>query len=247
VAALLGGAWSRRRHDPLAHVALTAVLLMTIGVGLLANLTLFTDNQTWTLVDAEGIAVAEAVREQTPADAVFVTGTSYSNPIATLTGRQLLVGYTTYLNTQGLDWRGMARDNATILKYGPGADSLMAKYGIDYVAIGPWERKYAGADQPAFDEHFQVAIRSGDWEVFAVSPRARNLARSHGVVVAGSPDTDVQARAEAVARAEISERSGPWRCVLCGSLGATLPERRPGVPARLVEPKIIGLESFKAG
>jgi hypothetical protein len=191
VAALIGGAWSRLGRtgvDVVAHAGMAAVLVSIIGLGLLVHLNHFTVDDRWTLLDREELALAEQIRTNTPADAVFVTGTQYTNPVAVLTGRDLVVGYTTWLGTQGLDYAEQERDVRSILRFERGTPSLLAKHDVDYVAIGPWEAEKLGADARAFRERYPIAAETDRWTVFAVSDRAiallpvggRNLATAPG-------------------------------------------------------------------
>jgi hypothetical protein len=173
VAALVGRAWARRKTDIVAHVALTAVVLSITGLGLLVDLNQFTADDRWVLLDEEGVALAGWVRAETPADAVFATGTQYDNPIAVLSGRKVVVGYTTWLGTQGLDYAMQERDVRAILQFDPETPTLLAKHRVDYVAIGPWEVEHLHADKLAFTERYRTIVSSTNWAVFAVSDRAR--------------------------------------------------------------------------
>jgi hypothetical protein len=189
VAALMGKAWSRRRTDIVAHAAMTAVSLSIIGLGLLAHLNHVTTDDRWTLLDAEGLALAERIRAETPAAAVFVTGTQYTNPIAVLTGRRLVVGYTTWLRTQGLDYAEQERDVRAILRFDPGTPALLAEHAVDYVAIGPWEREELHADEGSFRERYLAAAETEHWAVFAISDRAiASLPSGTRVADAVAPD-----------------------------------------------------------
>lgn len=186
-AALIGRGWMRRRRDPLAHFALALTVLTLIGLGLLVHLNFFTTNDRWTLATADGVALSKQIRDETPADAVFVTGTYYSNPVAVLTGRQLVVGYPFYLTTQGLDWTEQERDVRLIMTMSDEAPALLARYDVDYVVIGNWERKHFAANVQQFSETYPIAISVGEWNVFAVSPRAKLAIREQRLGWIGAP------------------------------------------------------------
>ena len=175
VAALLGKTWVRQRSEPLAHLGLSVILLTVIGLGLLVNVDMFTTHRMSVRLDAEGVALAERIRAETPPDAVFATGTQGSNPIAVLSGRQVVLGFRNYLRTQGLEFRQEERDLRTMLQFTTGAEELLERYRVDYVAISPWERAHLHANGAVYINRFPAAFMSDNWMVFAVSPRARQL------------------------------------------------------------------------
>jgi hypothetical protein len=171
-AALLGKAWAKRRTPVVIHAALVMLFGSIIGLGLMSHLDHVKVPDRRVLADQSGIEVARWIRTETPTDAVFITGTYYSNPVAMLSGRQLVVGYPVYLWTQGLDAAQQKQDVHTILQWRPGAQALLEEYEVDYVAIGPWEREELGAARFAAWSRYPRVFTSRAWDVFAVSPRA---------------------------------------------------------------------------
>jgi hypothetical protein len=172
VAALTGKAWARRRGAMVVHVAFLMLFVSIVGLGLLTHLNNFTASERRVLADRSGVELADWIRTETPTDAVFITGTFYSNPVAMLSGRQLVVGYPVYLWTQGLDATEQERDVHVILQWKPRSQLLLEKYDVDYVAIGAWERENLDADRFAAWSRYPAAYTSGPWVVYAVSERA---------------------------------------------------------------------------
>ena len=50
----------------------------------------------------------------------------------------------------------------------PGSEARLAERGIDYVVIGPHERKDLGANEAAFKARYPVAIQVGPYTVYDV-------------------------------------------------------------------------------
>jgi hypothetical protein len=138
VGALLAVAF---RSGP-ARAALATVLLVTLCLSGLLDLTRALDlsQNTYEFTDAAGIRAAAWVRSNTPANAVFLTSYDHNEPIPSLAGRRIVIGFPGWLFTYGLtDWYPKAMDVQTMLEGQPGTDALVRKYGVGYVVIGPHE------------------------------------------------------------------------------------------------------------
>ncbi|HXG40412.1 MAG TPA: hypothetical protein VNJ28_05670 [Candidatus Limnocylindrales bacterium] len=173
VAALLVRAW--RAHRSLVARLLLASVAATLVVGpVLENLAQWEGHGRFRMLTAEQVALAREVRERTPPDALFVTGMSNLDPVMMLGGRQLLMGYWGQLWVSGLPYADRQREIERIYRLDPETDAILARYGVDYIVVGPTEigDPALQADRAAFRARFPIAFSVGETDVFAVSPRA---------------------------------------------------------------------------
>src|SRR5207237_6415213 len=84
--------------------ALAAALLVLLVLSGTLDLARASDYSVsaYQFVDTRGLQVADWVRTNTPADAVFVVADEHNNPIPTLSGRKVLIGYPDWLFTSGM-------------------------------------------------------------------------------------------------------------------------------------------------
>lgn len=145
-----------------ALVVLTTTMLLSgvledVGVGL--------GQSRYRMLDAQALEVAALVRERTPPDAVFVTAMRNHDPVAMLTGRRIFVGYWSWLWTEGIDYKPRREIVRTIYGDPTQRDTLIARYGIDFLVIGPAERKDLEFDEASLVAAYPVIARTADWLV----------------------------------------------------------------------------------
>jgi hypothetical protein len=117
---------------------------------------------------AEEIQLAAQVRATTPAAAVFATGEQPNNPIPDLAGRTVLMSYPGWLWSYGIDYSARESDLSRIYAGGAQALSLLHKYHVDFLVIGPEERRSLSANQAYFDSQFRLVLRTANYAVYAV-------------------------------------------------------------------------------
>ena len=146
------------------------------GVAVLLVLTLAGGLDVWRVVsgqtsyqefDADGIAIAATIRDQTPPRALVLHAPTYDPPVF-LTGRRSLLGYTGYIWAHGLEYADREADIKRIYAGDPAADALIAQYGIDYIVVSPIEHAYMPVDDAAF-ERFPLVGEAGEYRLYAVT------------------------------------------------------------------------------
>jgi hypothetical protein len=127
-----------RADRPWKLLGATALLSMTLagGIDVWRVLSSQTELQEF---DRDGIAIAEVVRDATPARALILHAPTYNPPVF-LTGRRSLLGYTGYIWAHGLPYEEREADIKRIYGGEDGADELIAQYGIEYILVSPIER-----------------------------------------------------------------------------------------------------------
>ncbi|HTM57307.1 MAG TPA: hypothetical protein VL123_02710 [Candidatus Udaeobacter sp.] len=170
--AALAALW-RRWAGAVPRIALGVALASMVLSGLLLNLDEMMGRDRHTLLSHEELDLARMIRERTPPHALFAAGLRHNHPVAVLSGRRVLIGYPAWLWSQGIDSAAEERDLRTILAFAPGAPELIARYGIDYVVVGPEETEKLGANPGAYASRYPCVIRTASYSVFAVGGASR--------------------------------------------------------------------------
>ena len=166
VTPLLMWAW-RTRSVVLRGLVIAAVVAFTLS-GVLEDIGTLLGQSRYRMLDAEQVALAAQVRQKTDPDDVFVTGMQNHDPVAMLTGRRIVVGFRDWLWTEGIPYEARQEEVRSIYRFDPGAEEVLARYGVDYVVIGPDERGSLGADEEAFRARYPLAFETPAYRVYAV-------------------------------------------------------------------------------
>jgi len=147
-------------------LGLTAVFTLTLagGIDVFRVLSSQTELQEF---DADGIAVAGAIREATPPRSLILHAPTYNPPVF-LTGRRSLLGYTGYIWAHGLPYLDREADIKRIYAGEEGADQLLEQYGIEYILVSPIERGSMTVND-AYLEQFPVVGESGEYRLHEVA------------------------------------------------------------------------------
>ena len=138
----MGMAWLLGGESPLGRrwgqvLGLGLVILLTLAGGLDVARGLSPAERV-PLFSAADQEVAQRIRETTPPAARIVHAPIHNGPVA-LSGRRSLMGYAGHLWSHGIDYRAREEDLQQILTGTDEAATLLAKYRIEYVLIGPAE------------------------------------------------------------------------------------------------------------
>jgi hypothetical protein len=125
---------------------------------------------SYEFTDTKGMQVADWVRQNTAADAVFAVADEHNSPIPTLAGRRVMSGYPGWLWTYGLrDYARKQSDEAAILRGDQNTADLVDRYGVTYVLIGPQELAPARhASQAYWQLHGTLVYSNGEYFVYRV-------------------------------------------------------------------------------
>ena len=152
--------------------AVAAVLLVLLCLSGALDLARASDAgmSSYEFTDTKGVQVADWVRQNTPATAVFAVADEHNSPIPTLGGRRVMSGYPGWLWTYGLrDYAQKQADEAAILRGDQNTADLVDRYGVTYVLIGPQELAPArGASQAYWQQHGTLVYSNGEYYVYRV-------------------------------------------------------------------------------
>jgi len=116
------------------------------------------------------VRLAAQIRQQTPPQAIFVTGQEPNNAIADLAGRPVLMSYPGWLWSYGINYTRREADLARIYNGGPQALDLMRRYQADYVVIGPSETSAFHPNVAYFGTNFRLVLQTANYAIYAVPP-----------------------------------------------------------------------------
>jgi uncharacterized membrane protein len=126
---------------------------------------------SYQFTDSKGLQVADWVRQNTSPFAIFAVADEHNNPIPTLGGRRVMIGYPGWLWTYGLgDYAQKGADEKLILQGAPTALDLVDKYRVGYVLIGPQELADPWSADPVFwDQNGTAVYTNGEYTVYKVT------------------------------------------------------------------------------
>ena len=121
------------------------------------------------LFSREEAHAAAWIEQNTPRDAVFLTGNQHNNAVAALTGRSIVCGTGSYLYFHGIDYSRQEFDERTMLEAPGESAALFETYGISYAYVSSHERAAFDVDEAWFIEHADIAFDEGDVRVYRLS------------------------------------------------------------------------------
>jgi hypothetical protein len=155
-----------------AGVAIAALMLVLLGLAGGLDLVRSSDPtvSSYQFTDTKGLQVADWVRRNTSPYAVFAVADEHNNPIATLGGRRVMVGYPGWLWTYGMgDFERKGVDQLLILRGAQNTPDLVDKYGVGYVLIGPQElAEPRSANVEYWKQHGTLVYSNGEYSVYKV-------------------------------------------------------------------------------
>ncbi len=121
-----------------------------------------------TLFGEAEMGVAGLLRAQTAPGAVIAHAPVHNSPLC-LAGRPSLMGYPGHLWTHGIDYSSRERDLETILSGGPSAREAITRNRVDYLLIGPLERRQFSPDEKAMAAEFALVFDQSEYRLYRVT------------------------------------------------------------------------------
>ena len=116
----------------------------------------------------EELALAEDFQRISEPTSLVLCSDDHHNWVPALSGRQILLGYRGWLASYGLDFGPVVRDIRSMLGGGADAEALMARYGVDFVVIGPSERRDFDANESYFERNHELVLDRARNKVFRI-------------------------------------------------------------------------------
>lgn len=165
--------WDRLRGLPGRSLLAAVFLFLSLTSGVLSlGREAVSDYQ---LFSAGEVEAAEYIRDELPADAVYLTGDQHNNFVAALSGRQIVCGTGSYLYFHGVNYQKAALDARRMLEAPADSHALFEEYGVDYVVIGNSERYNYALDEAYFAENCALVYDGGGVSIYAAPENDGNL------------------------------------------------------------------------
>ena len=154
------------RARPLMAVLACGALFLSGGLSILREC--LGDYQAYSKQAVQAAAFAE---QHTPPGSLFMASADeHLNPISALSGRRIICGPDLWLYYHGFDTADRKRDIAQFYRDPAQGAPVLAKWGVDYILLGPAERNALGADQDTLDKLFERVYgdERGDYIIYRV-------------------------------------------------------------------------------
>jgi hypothetical protein len=155
---LEGRAWER-------GLAVGLFVVLTLA-GALDVFALITRQGEYQEFDRDGVTFAEVIKQQTSPHATILHAPIHNTPVF-LTGRRSLMGYPGHIWTHGIDFGQREADIKKIYSGSPDAESLLSKYGVDYVVIDPQEHSVMPVS-PDFFNRYPEVVKIGEYHLYKI-------------------------------------------------------------------------------
>ena len=147
-------------------LAASLLIILTLA-GALDVFALMTRQGDYQEFDRDGINFAEMIKQRTPPTATILHAPIHNTPVF-LTGRRSLMGYPGHIWTHGLDYGPREAEIKHIYAGAPDAESLLAKYRVDYVVIDPQEHSVMTVNTAFFGRYPEVAS-TGEYHLYKIT------------------------------------------------------------------------------
>ncbi|MCP9495538.1 MAG: hypothetical protein MSG64_13915 [Pyrinomonadaceae bacterium MAG19_C2-C3] len=173
VALLIVKAWERAGDATgmvrlASRVAVVAVFIVLTFAGTLDVWRAVSGAMPQQVFTAEARSFARVIEAQTAAQSLILHAPTYNHPTY-LTGRRTLVGYPGHLWTHGLDYINRENEIKRIYANAPDRRALIAKYDVNYIAVGADERAAMTVDDTLFND-YKLVGEVGDYRLYEVKP-----------------------------------------------------------------------------
>ena len=110
-----------------------------------------------------GTDATEAVAfvETTPPDSTVMTSTRHNNEIASLSGRNIVCGSSSYLFFHGLDFYEAEEDIRKFYENPMKEEEIIAKRSVDYIMVSPFERDAYKMKENEIAAMYPIAFQNG--------------------------------------------------------------------------------------
>jgi hypothetical protein len=153
------GAWLR---------ATAVVLLLTLTLaGALDVWSVASNAANLKIFDSNGVRFAQVVKQQTSPRSTILHEPTFDTPIF-LTGRRSVMGYPGHISSHGLEYLERQSEIRRIYAGAPDAERLLAKYGVEYVVVGPHEQRESPVNE-AFFARYQLVGETGEYKLYKIA------------------------------------------------------------------------------
>jgi uncharacterized membrane protein len=111
---------------------------------------------------------AQYIRENISEHDLILTGTSHLNPVASLAGRSVLVGYPGWLWTRGINYQEREASLRNFYQNPSRSGELLKDFPIKYVLFDNTVKYDFNAQKYIFDQTFNKVFEAGDYVLYKI-------------------------------------------------------------------------------
>ena len=119
------------------------------------------------IFDADGVRFAETVKRVAGPRSTILHEPTFDTPIF-LTGRRSVMGYPGHISSHGLAYLERQGEVRRIYAGAPDAANLLAKHRVDYVVVGPHERRESPVNE-AFFARYKLVGETGEYRLYKIA------------------------------------------------------------------------------
>jgi hypothetical protein len=116
----------------------------------------------------EEIKLADYIRKNIDENVLILTGMSHKNPVDSLAGRKVLLGYDGWLWTRGIDYSQRQKEVYNFFKFPTREDKIFKDYPIGYILYDESVKAQFGANSAALDKLFDRVYEGGEYILYSV-------------------------------------------------------------------------------
>lgn len=163
--------WCRQIWHKLKGVRARPVIaaLAAVTFFLSAGLTLWREAVSeYQAFSAQAVELGLYARDNTEADATFLTGVHHLNPIASIAGRDIVCGPDLWLYYHGLDTWERKVDIANFYANPAENQSVLEKYDVEYILVSSYERSDYYVDKAGLEAIADVVFSNREGTIYKV-------------------------------------------------------------------------------
>ena len=167
-------AFLSRRSKPARVCLLCLLLIVSLNAGvftLIREILSGVPRFGYELFSGDEVAAAEFIKENTEPSSLFLTDDNHDNPVAVLTGRNILCGSPSYLYFHGLNYAPYQKLAEQMMTDSQAFEQYRTSVGIDYFYVGYYEQAIPGLILPYLEANYPVVFSAGTIRIFDISER----------------------------------------------------------------------------
>jgi len=158
-------AWLWNKDKAFKIIAVGCLVVLTFS-GALDIWRVASKQINYKVFDKDAVAVSEQIKQKTAPNALFLNAPTYNSAVV-LSGRRSLMRYSGHLSSYGIDYNERETEVKKIYSGDPAAESILKKYGIEYVLISPEEKSKLTVNEEFF-RRYPVAAEAGQYRVYQI-------------------------------------------------------------------------------
>jgi hypothetical protein len=144
-------------------VVVIGIFLMVFSGGLDVWRIFTGSGVSYPIYGIEAIKMADFVRNNTSEDSVFISADKFDNPVVSLAGRKVVMGFSPWLWTYGINYASRQQFITQVLA-GNLNNNQLRKYQAEYVVLFP-NVSYT-QNQQYFDDHHQLIYNQDGYRIY---------------------------------------------------------------------------------